>query len=133
VNKILLALVVSLFSTLSIANITERSPFTDVIYDDLPSVTVQVYGEEYYLLAVNGVRRAVIMDKCESVFAKRCQFMFAEHFTSMMSVAGVELGETVTLDLYKMQGHQVLKLENVPVTAENQEEVVINRALRGEE
>lgn len=111
----------------------DRSPFTDVIYDSAPSITVQVNGEQYFLLGVNGTRRADIFKDCEAVYASKCRFMFAEQFSTTMEKIGRPVGETVKLDLYKMEGHQVLAIDNAPVTIENQEEVVVNRALRGEE
>lgn len=121
-----------IFASSFIASASERAPFTDIFFDQAPSVLVQVNDESYYLLSVNGVRRADIIDRCEAQFGSECQCMLAEKFTETMSAIGLEIGETVDLGLYYMANHQVFTLNNHPVTEENAENVFINRTLRNE-
>lgn len=130
--KTFLLLLTLSFSATAFSN-EARSPFTDVLYDSLPSVTVEHNGQTYFLLSVAGIRRAQIMQACEDAYKNRCQYMFAENFIETMKTAGVDVGATTSLSLYKMENYQILNLDNQAVTAENQEQVVINRALRGEE
>lgn len=122
-----------LISSITVSASDSRSPFTDVLYDALPSVTVQYNNENYYLLAAAGVKRADIMKSCEETYKQKCQYMFAENFLETMKNAGIDVGQTISLKLYKMDGHQILNIEEAAVTSANQEDVIINRALRGEE
>lgn len=110
----------------------EKSPFTDVLYDSAPSVTVEYDGETYFLLAVNGVKRADIMDACTQKFADDCQEKFALNFLEVMAAAGQTITDTVDLRLYKFSGHRVVTVEDAAVTAENVDEILFNRELRGE-
>lgn len=113
------------------ANASEKTPFTDVIFDAYPSVIVTHNETEYYLLSINGTRRAEVMAKCEAAYTEACSCMFAEKFTTMMSEIGYPVEENVTLGLYLMDTHEVLEVE-VAATEANAEEVLINRALRNE-
>lgn len=119
-----------LFSGLAAAE--ERSPFTDVLYTDSPSVTVVYEDETYFLLSVNGIKRADIMTACEQSFGESCQEMFALNFLEVMAAVGATIGDTVDLRLYKFSGHRVVKIDGAAVTAENVEDIMFNRDLRGE-
>ncbi len=118
-----------MLSSLSFAE--EKSPFTDIFYDAAPSVKVQLQGEEFYLLAINNVKREDIITKCEASFGAECGCMFAEKFTETMSVIGLPVADTVSLRLYKMEGHQVSTVDQA-VTVDNMDELKINRELRNE-
>jgi hypothetical protein len=121
-----------MFASSFIVNASERSPFTDIFFDQAPSVLVQVNDETYHLLSINGVRRAEIVSRCEAQFGSECECMLAERFTETMSAIGLNIGDTASLGLYYMATHQVFTLNNHPVTEENAEDLFINRTLRNE-
>ena len=127
--KTLLVTLTMIISSLSFAE--EKSPFTDISYDAAPSVKVTVGDQEYYLLAINDVKREDIITKCEATYADQCSCMFAEKFTETMTQIGVPVADQVSLRLYKMEGHQVSTVDQA-VTTENMETLKVNRDLKGE-
>lgn len=110
----------------------EGSPFTDIQFHASPSVLVEVDEEIYYLLEINGARRADIIQKCEKAYGDDCQFMLAEKFKETLRTVDIEIENSVNLKLYKMEGHVVLTKDNVPVTAENLDQIIFKRELRNE-
>ena len=123
---------ITLFSLLfSLSALSASSPFTDVKYESLPSVTVEVEGLDYFLLNINGIKRAEIMKKCEQTYASECECMFAEKFSDMMSELGYSLTNKVSVKLYRMQGHQI-KTIDVMMTEENTDSILDNRFMRNE-
>lgn len=107
------------------------SPFTDVAFDAAPSVKVQIGGEEFILLEINGTARASLMQSCEASYGKECQCVFAEKFSELMAKIGQPLAAQATLRLYRFGTHEVLT-QTVPVTAANLDEIRTNRELRNE-
>ncbi len=107
------------------------SPFTDVKYDSLPSITVEVEGKDYFLLALNGVRRKEIIDKCSALYGESCGCMFAEKFSEMMDNIGFPIDDQVTAKLYRFQGHQISTV-TLNATEENTETILDNRFDRDE-
>lgn len=116
---------------LSSISFAATSPFTDVKYDDLPSITVTVEGKDYYLLAINGTRRVEIMNLCDQEFGADCGCMFAEKFSEMMSTIGLSVGPQASVRLYQFAGHQI-KTVTLDVTEENTESILDNRFDRDE-
>ncbi len=116
---------------MSLSAISASSPFTDVKYEALPSVTVEVEEQDYYLLNIEGIKRAEIMSKCEARYAQECKCMFAEKFSVMMNELGYSLTNPVNVKLYKMQGHQI-KTVSLQMTEENTESILDNRFTRNE-
>lgn len=108
------------------------TPFTDVAFDAAPSVKVTVDGEEFYLLAVNGVARAEIIQACEAAYGAQCSCMFAERFGELMTKIGQPIGQTVDLRLYQFTTHQVVSKTGQAVSETNFDEIKTNRELRGE-
>lgn len=119
-----------LLSGASTASAAERTPFTDMLFDAAPSVQVQMNGETFYLLDLNGQKRATIMEKCEAAFGAQCPCMIAERFTQTMAKIGLPVGDTVSLRLYRLANHSIETIPAAPVTADNQDEMMINRASR---
>lgn len=121
-----------LFFTTAHANEGSATPFTDVAFDAAPSVTVQVDGEEFYLLAVNNVSRADIIQACEAAYGAQCACMFAERFSELMTKIGRPVGATADLRLYRFSRHEVVAKPGQAVTEANFDEIKINRELRNE-
>jgi len=127
---ILISLLLPLTSALAAV---EMSPFTDVSYEQAPSVSVEYNGESFLLLAVNGMKRADIMTKCANVFGADCNEKFALNFLELMNAIGAPVtGDTVSLKLYKFAAHQVLEVEEAMLSEENVEDIRFNRELRGD-
>lgn len=128
-------LALTLFAFLSFSSMAqvEGSPFTDVQFDSFPSVKVEVEGEVYYLLAVNGVRRQEIFDSCLQKLGSEetCQDMFAEEFVDLMTALNMPVESSVELRLYTMRNHSISTVE-ADVTLENLNLVIQNREFRGE-
>lgn len=116
----------------ALAASAEASPFTDVSFAASPSVKVQVEGEEFYLLDINGKARAQIIQQCEASYAADCQCAFAERFTEVMAKIGSPVAETVSLRLYRLASHEVITKANQPVNSANLDELKSNRELRNE-
>lgn len=120
------------FSSLATADQSERTPFTDVLFDSAPSVKVEVNGDIYYLLAINGIKRADLIADCEQKFGAACACAFTERFSDTMAKLQHPVGDKVELRLYRLDNHQVLTLADQAVSNENQIQLMINRELRNE-
>lgn len=114
------------------AHAFEKTPFTDVLFDEAPYVKVEVDGEVYNLLSIDGVKRAVIMGKCEAAYGAQCACQFSEKFTETMASIGQPVGDSVALRLYRASSHSTQEVEARPVTSGNQEDLRINREIRNE-
>lgn len=143
VKKMALGLVSPLFAglfglvALTIASLpyeqveaVEKTAFTEVLFDAAPSVKVQIGNDTFYLLSIDGVKRADLFTRCEAVFKEQCACYFAEKFTETMTKIGHPVGETVALRLYNFQNHQVTEIPSRPVSEENQMELRVARELR---
>ena len=109
----------------------EKTAFTDVLFTSAPSIQVQVEGQMFYLLGINGISRADLMTQCQSTFGPQCQCQFAEKFTETMAALGQPVGETARVRLYQMADHSITESE-LPVNEDNQMELLINRERRNE-
>ena len=127
VKKAVQTLVLSLLALPALA----QTPFTDVFFDEAPYVKVQVAGATYNHLGINGNKRADIMEKCEAAYAEKCSCQFAEKFEETMAQIGLPVTGTVTLRLYTISNHSIQTID-VPVSAENQDELMVNREMRNE-
>ena len=119
-----------LFFTAAHADEGTATPFTDVAFDAAPWVKVTVDGDELYLLAVNGVARANIMQACEAAYGAQCGCMFAERFSEMMAKIGQPVGATADLRLYKFTTHEVVTKVGQSVSTANFDEIKTNHELR---
>jgi hypothetical protein len=117
----------------------EKSPFTDVIYKQtpgapagVPTISVTLEGNDYYLLAVSDVEMKDIMIACVAAFADDCEEKFALNFVEVMLTVGVQVEDMIKLKLYQFSQHRVVTLEDALVLEENIDEILFNRELRGE-
>lgn len=130
--KTLILAALILLSVTSIANV-EKSPFTDVTFESVPSVTVTYDGDTYFLLAINDMSREQIIRECHNQFAADCEDKFTLNFLETMAAIGMPVvDDTVKLKLYKFAQHKIVVVDQAEVLEENMEEIIFNRELRGE-
>ncbi len=127
-----LVLIFTLFLSLN-ALATERTPFTSIDFGIFAGwgnfIKVQnpshFNGDKsHFLLEVNGKGYKDILKEAKELYGKDFKCRLAEHFVESMGELGVLIDQTVNLKLYIFDGgHEVITVENVPVTAENLEEI----------
>lgn len=110
----------------------ERSPFTGVNFSEYPSIKVTHEGTEYYLLNIDGVKRADIMSACESLYPNDCADRFTFGFVGLLSslnIAGTDWSQDGALDfvnlkLYNVQNHSITDFSDVSVTEEKLSKII---------
>ncbi len=131
-KTLILAASILLSMTNIFANV-EKSPFTDVTFENVPSVTVTYDGDTYFLLAINDMPREQVIRECHNQFASDCEEKFAINFLEMMTAIGMPVvDDVVKLKLYKFARHKIITVDQAEVLEENMEEIIFNRELRGE-
>ena len=118
---------------LSNAQTTERSPFTNIDFglflgwgNFIKVENYQHFKEDktHFLVEVNGMEYKEIIAQAKDRYGDAWKCRMAEHFVETMSDLGVIIGETVDLKLYLFDGgHEVIQVDDVPVTYSNLEEV----------
>ncbi len=131
--KTLLITASILFFINNVAANVEKSPFTDVTFESVPSVTVTYEGDTYFLLAINDMTREEVIIACHNQFAADCEEKFSVNFLETMKAIGMPVtNDTVKLKLYKFAQHRIVTIEEAEVLEENVEDIIFNRELRGE-
>jgi hypothetical protein len=125
-------LLVTLFLSLN-AVATEKSPFTNIDFGLFAGwgkfIKVQNpnffdQDRSHFLLEVNGKGYKEILKEAKELYGKNFKCRLAEYFVQSMGELGVKIESTVNLKLYIFDGgHEVITVENVPVTEENLEEI----------
>ena len=132
-------ILIAMFSSICLSSMAnERSPFTDIKFGwiigrgDFIKVTNDLINPDktHYLIQVEGVDYKDIIKAVRSKYGKKnYKCRMSEHFVETMAAVGIEIGETVDLQLYAFDGgHKVFDLKDVPVTQENLEMIMFERS-----
>ncbi|MCF8060049.1 MAG: hypothetical protein K9K67_12180 [Bacteriovoracaceae bacterium] len=128
-------LIVTIFSILLVPSTQaqERSPFTNIDFglflgwgNFIKVENVDLFDEDktHFIVEINGKGYKDIIKEAKDLYGKNWKCQMAEHFVETMGALGVTVGETVNLKLYLFdRGHEVIEVNNVPVTEENLEEI----------
>lgn len=130
-KKLLITLVFAgIFST---TQAQERSPFTNIGFGIFLGwgnfIKVENYNyfnedKTHFIVEINGKGYKEIIKEAKELYGSKWKCQMAEHFVETMGALGVTIGETVDLKLYLFDGgHEVIEVNNVPVTVENLEEI----------
>lgn len=130
-KKLVIAL--ALFSFIGSIQAQERSPFTNIGFGLFLGwgnfIKVENYNyfredKTHFIVEVNGKGYKEIIKEAKDLYGKKWKCQMAEHFVETMAALGVTIGDTVDLKLYLFDGgHEVIEVNDVPVTEENLEEI----------
>jgi hypothetical protein len=127
--KSLLLVILAIFSLSPAIIAAEKSPFTNIGFGWFPGrgdfIKVENYeymteDKTHFLIQVEGMDYKEIIKKTKAMYGKKYKCRLAEHFVATMAELGIQIGDTVNLQVYLFNGgHQTLDLKDVPVTEEN--------------
>lgn len=128
-------LIMTIFGILLVsgAQAQERTPFTNMDFglflgwgNFIKVENIDYFDEDktHFIVEINGKGYKEIIKEAKALYGKAWKCQMAEHFVETMAALGVTIGETVNLKLYLFdRGHEVIEVNNVPVTEENLDEI----------
>lgn len=111
---------------------SKLAPFTDVQWNSDGSPRVLIDGSWYTLRAINGHDTGRLVEFGDEEFGRRGRKRFAEDLVELLTMFGDPPGPAVELEVVHLASGEHRTLHNVPMTAGNRSDVVMNRREREE-
>lgn len=104
------------------------SPFTDIRHPTPETAIVQYAGKRYELVSMEGRKTVEILRACRREYGDEWEKRFAEDLVEALSRLGIQVDETIAIELRDLESKNVQRVAAAPMTSANRRAIYQSRS-----